>query len=247
MINPTTCSPTTLCTLCTLCEKIFCKLSTRLLSPILTTRRWYRRRRDNATNTRARKKNFHALFSQNFSRSPSPKRLRNERANITPEQKAWAWGEGWRTREARQTKVEWPFAKLLDRKREIGCNPCAANRKCRTNIFVPFLFPFPLSARVFLLSPPLPLLPRQISSVTPLFPLSLVPLDPLIGNHCHAANCQPVVHRIGSGANALSPLSEKHHGFKGVPLNPQSQHLQHFPTSLIASYHAHRNIFIFRV
>lgn len=148
-----------LCILCTLCEKIFCKLSTRLLSPILTTRRWYRRRRDNATNTRARKKNFHALFSQNFSRSPSPKRLRTERANITPEQKAWAWGEGWRTREARQTKVEWPFAKLLDRKREIGCNPCAANRKCRTNIFVPFLFPFPLSARVFLLSPPLPLLP----------------------------------------------------------------------------------------
>lgn len=94
---------------------------------------------------------------------------------------------------------------------------------------------------------PSPSYPRQISSVTPLFPLSLVPLDPLIGNHCHAANCQPVVHRIGSGANALSPLSEKHHGFKGVPLNPQSQRLQHFPTSLIASYHAHRNIFIFRV
>lgn len=43
-------------------------------------------------------------------------------------------------RRARQTRVEWPFAKLLGRKREIGCNPCAVNRKCRTNIFVPFSF-----------------------------------------------------------------------------------------------------------
>lgn len=103
-----------------------------------------------ATNTRARKKKkISTLSSHRIFLTPLSKRLRTEH-----HARAESWREGWRTREARRTKVEWPFAKLLDRKREIGCNPCAANRKCRTNISVPFLFPFPLSARVFLLSLP---------------------------------------------------------------------------------------------
>lgn len=67
-------------------------------------------------------------------------------------------------RRARQTRVERPFAKLLGRKREIGCNPCAANRKCRTNIFVPSSFSVVRSFRrefpsfsYFLASPVFPL------------------------------------------------------------------------------------------
>lgn len=190
---------------------------------------------DNATNKREKKKNFHALFSQNFSPTPPSKRLRTEH-----HARAESWGEGWRTREARRTKVEWPFAKLLDRKREIGCNPCAANRKCRTNISVPFLFPFPLSARVFLLSLP----PSNFLGYTSPSPSSPAPLDPLlIGNHCHAANCQPLVHRIGSGANALSlRYSKSITEHKGRPLNPvQHLHFQHLH-SLIASCHTPSNL-----
>lgn len=61
-----------------------------------------------------------------------------------------------KARRVRQTRVEWLFAKLLGRKREIECNPCAANRKCRTNIFVLLSFPIgPAYSPVFLSLSPL--------------------------------------------------------------------------------------------
>lgn len=152
---------------------------------------------------------------------PLPSRAREHQR---PSRKLGLGRGGWRTREARQTKVEWPFAKLLDRKREIGCNPCAANRKCRTNIFVPFLFPFPLSARVFLLSSPL-LSPSNFLGYTPLS-LPSLPLSPsfLSTRSSEIIATPPIVSRWYTGlAQAQTRYlrySEKHHGFKGIPLNP---------------------------
>ena len=76
----------------------------------------------------------------------------------------------------RQTKVEWPFVKLLGRKREIGCNPCAANRKCRTKYIRPFLILFRTYIRVSL-SPLFLLLlsfpPFKFPRHPAFFPLSL--------------------------------------------------------------------------
>lgn len=86
-----------------------------------------------------------------------------------------------RTEEKARIGVERPFAKLSGGTREIGRNPrVTASRKCRMQLALCRA----LAGRytcVLLgqnLHPPL-----------------------LIGNHCHAANCQPPARRIGSDPN----------------------------------------------
>ena len=115
-------------------RKCFTNPSTALLSPNLTTPTAPRPGRDTLPVGVRKKKNVHRSSAEFFSREISS----NSRERV---------GAG-EARGVRQTRVEWPFAKLLGRKREIGCNPCAANRKCRTNIFVPFSFPTAAFIRV---------------------------------------------------------------------------------------------------
>lgn len=127
-------------------RKIFYKPSASLLSPILTTHRWYRRGCD-ALQTCERKKNFQPLLTEFFS---PPNNCESRAPTSRPNRESERREEGWKTWKVRQTKVEWPFVKLLGRKREIGCNPCAANRKCRTKYIRPFLILFRTYIRVSL-------------------------------------------------------------------------------------------------
>lgn len=111
----------------------------------------------------------------------------------------------------RQTKVEWPFVKLLVRKRGNrvqSVRRLAANAERIYSLLSLVLF----RTYLFVCLSPLSSLPLAASR-------SRFSPDLLIGNHCHAANCQLVVRQIGSGANALSlPVVRKaySHQLNGV-------------------------------
>lgn len=185
------------------------------------------------TREREKKKFPRSLLTEFFSLLP----LNDCEPSITPERKA---GERVGEREKRdERRLNGRSQNYWIERGKSGA--IRARLTANAERIYPSLSSFPsLYPRVSSSSP----FPRQISSVTPpLLPPPLAPLDPLlIGNHCHAANCQPVVHRIGSGANALSlRYSKSITEHKGRPLNPvQHLHFQHLH-SLIASCHTPPN------